>query len=181
MDRQFQSAEEAFAQGDWASAIAQYEALHEANLTFRFEEIQARLYKSHLKYGQSLLEEVGAEPIRVSEAISHFSEALKLRPVDAEALNERRLAETCLVALFSDDQDEVIGLLQMIYNEQPSYAGQKVAQLLYANLLERADSFLKSGDEAAALADYQAAAQLQVEDPSEAQDKLTELIAETSP
>lgn len=179
MDVQFQAAEDAYDSGDWANAIAQYESLREASLTFRFEEIQARLFESHLSYGQAILEEAGTDVEQVSEAISNFSAALKIRPVDANALNERRLAETYLVALNSVDQGEVIELLQMIYNERPDYAGNQVAQLLYSTLLERAESLLDSGDEAAAIADYQVAAQLSVKDASEAQKMLAELTAET--
>lgn len=181
MEKQFQAAEEAFASNDWATAIAQYEAIREANLTFRFEEVQARLFESHLNYGQMLLGEAGTDPNLVAEALVHFSEALKLRPVDAGALDERHLAETYLAALNSDDQDQVIDLLQTIYNEQPGYAGKGAAQLLYTNLLERADASLESGDEAAAAADYQVAAQLLVEDPSQAQEKLSELASEMTP
>jgi outer membrane protein assembly factor BamD (BamD/ComL family) len=181
MDRQFQAAEEAYNDGDWANAIARYEALRQTSLTFRFEEVQARLFESHLRYGQAILEEAGADVGQVSEAISHFSDALKIRPVDAKALGERRLAENYLVALGSEDQDEVIDLLQTIYNERPDYAGNQMAQLLYSTLLKRAEVLLESGDEAVAMIDYQLAAQLLVDDVSEAQEMLTELTAETAP
>lgn len=181
MEGQFQEAEEAVARNDWATAIAQYEALGQANLTFRFDEVQARLFESHLKYGQTILERAGTDANQVAEAGSHFSEALELRPIDAEALDERRLDETYLAALSAVDQDEVIDLLQTIYHERPDYAGKEAAQLLYTTLLERGDSFLKGGDEAAAVADYQVAAQLLVEDPSEAREKLVELTPETPP
>ncbi len=181
MDKQFQAAEEAFASNDWATAVAQYEAIREANLTFRFEEVQARLFESHLKYGQMLLGEAGTNPDLVAETLVHFSEALKLRPVDAGALDERRLAETYLAALNSDDQDQVIDLLQTVYNERPDYAGKGAAQLLYTTLLERADASLSSGDKAAAAADYQVAAQLLIDDTSQAQKKLSELASEMSP
>lgn len=180
MERQFQVAEEAFVAGNWASAIAQYEALQQANLTFRFDDIQDRLFQSHLKYGQTILEGDGTDPNHVSQAISHFSVALKLRPMDTEALNERRLAEGYLTALNSEDQDEAIDLLQMIYDDRPSYAGNQVAQLLYIALLGRAESALTAGDEATAISAYQVAAQLSVEDPSEAQEKLADLMAETT-
>jgi outer membrane protein assembly factor BamD (BamD/ComL family) len=181
MEKQFQAAEESFASNDWATAIAQYEAIREANLTFRFEEVQAQLFAAHLNYGQTLLAEAGTDPDLVAEALRHFSQALKLRPVDAGALDERRLAEAYLAALNSEDQDQVIDLLQTIYNEQPDYAGKGAAQLLYTTLLERADATLNSGDKAEAAADYQVAAQLLVEDPSEAQEKLTELTSEMAP
>jgi len=180
LDRQFQVAEEAFARGDWSTAIAQYEALHRANLTFRFDDVQARLFASHLKYGQILVEEAGTDPKQVTEALSHFSEALKLRPFDAEALNARRLAETYLAALSSADRDERINLLQTIYGERPDYAGKKAAQLLYTALLERADSFLKAGDKASAIADCRIAAGLLVDDPSAAQQMLAKLGSETT-
>jgi len=181
LERQFQTAEAAFARADWPGAITQYQALRQANLTFRFEEIQARLYESYLRYGQARLAEAGSDPNQVSEAASHFAEALKIKPLDDEALNERRRAEAYLAALNSKDQDEAIDLLQMIYNEDPDYAGKQAAQLLYAALVERADRFLKSGDKAGAIAAYQVAAQLEVDDPSQAQEKLAELTSETTP
>lgn len=180
LDGQFQAAEEAFARGDWSTAIAQYEALQQTNLTFRFEDIQTRLFESQLKYGQTLLEEAGSDPDRVTEVLSHFSKALKLRPIDPDALKERRLAETYLAALNSEDQDEMIDLLQIIYSEQPDYAGQEAAELLYTTLLARASSYLAVGNEAEAIADYRVAAELLVEDSSEAQQKLAELTSEAT-
>ncbi len=175
LDKQFQAAEEAFAQGDWAEAVAGYEVLQQANISFKFEEIQARLFESQLKYGQMLLTEGGTDPAQVSEALEHVSAALKVRPMDSEALDERRLAETYLAALTSGDRDQTIELLQTIYDQRPDYAGQAAAQLLYTNLLTRADAFLQTDNKAAALDDYQTAATLSVEDPSEAQEKLSEL------
>ena len=181
LEQKFKAAEVAFAGQEWASAIEKYEGLHQINLTFRFEEIQARLFESHLNYGQALLEKAEGNPDQVTEALGHFSEALNLEPVNDKALIERRLAEAYLAALNSKDQDEVIELLQTIYNEQPNYAGNAAAQLLYARLLERASTFLESGNKPNAIADYQLAAQLAIEDPSEAQEQLTRLISEHSP
>jgi len=181
LDKQFQVAEAAFEREDWAEAVAQYQALHQTDLTFKFDEIQSRLFDSHLQYGMEILESAGTEPHHVTEALTHFSAALKLRPVDAQALGERNLAETYLAALTSADRDEQLELLMAIYSERPDYAGQASAQLLYTNLLNRADSALEAGNEEAARADYQQAAQLLVEDPSEAQQRLAELVSEASP
>jgi tetratricopeptide (TPR) repeat protein len=181
LEQQFQAAEEAFSRDDWATAIAGYIALQQASLTFRFEDVHARLFESYIRHGQALLEEAGSDPEQVSQAISAFSEALKLRPMDAGALKERNLAETYLAALSSKEQDEVIDLLQMIYGERPDYAGQQAAQLLYTALLVRGDSSLQAGNEPAAIADYQAAAQIAVENPSEAQEKLSNLVSEGNP
>jgi cell shape-determining protein MreC len=181
LERQYQAAEQTFTHEDWASAITQYQALREANLTFRYDKIQERLFESHLRYGQTILQEAGTDVDRVSEAISYFSEALKTRPMDAKALDERRLAENYLAALYADNQDEVIDVLLMIYDEQPDYAGSQAAGLLYSLLLERATHYLDSGDKEAAIADYQVAAQLSVDDVSQAQTMLTELTAETAP
>jgi tetratricopeptide (TPR) repeat protein len=178
LDIQFQAAEDAFARGDWAVAIAQYEALQQSDLTFRYDDTQTRLFNSHLNYGQTLLETAEDDSDRVDEILSHFLEALKLRPLDKKALDERRRAETYRSALNSPDQDEMIELLQTLYGEQSDYAGQAAANLLYITLLDRAASFLSSGNKTAAIADYEVAAGLLVEDPSAAQEKLVELTAE---
>lgn len=180
LEQQFQTAETALTRGDWPAAIAQYEALQQTALTFRFEEIQARLFESHLSYGQELVTTAETDPEQIAEALTHFSAALKLRPVDTTALNERRLAETYLDALNSTDQAEVIALLQTIYDEQPTYAGQAAVELLYTTLLARADTLVKAGDKMTAVADYQIAAELPVENPEEAQQKLAELASELS-
>lgn len=180
LDKQFQTAEAAFANGDWDTAIARYGALHQTNPTFRFEEIQTRLFESHLKYGQALIAGTETSSDKVNEALSHFSEALTYRPVDTEALTERRLAETYLAALDSENRDEMIESLLTIYDEQPDYAGQAATHLLYTALVERANALLVAGDNEAAITDYQIAAELPVTDPSEARKKLAELTADST-
>jgi tetratricopeptide (TPR) repeat protein len=181
LERQFQAAEDAFAQGDWTTAIARYQAVQQANLTFRFDAVQKRLFQTYLEYGRATLAQAGDDPEQVTEALALFSEALKLRPVDSEALNERRLAELYLTALESENQGEIIELLQTVYSQQPDYAGKAAVQLFYDTLLKQADTFLAAGNVDAAIANCQTAAQLPVDDPSEAQQKLAEITAEASP
>jgi len=184
MDMEFRVAEQAFARGDWATAIADYEALRQGDLTFKFDDVQSRLFESYLKYGQSLVGQGGTDRQLVAQAISQFSEALRLRPVDSEALKERHLAEIYLAALDSADRrehSEAIDLLQEIYSQRPDYAGKEAAELLYRTLLERADSFLNAGNKQSALADYRTAATLPVEDRSVAQENLIKLTSETTP
>lgn len=180
LEEQFQAAETAFANGDWDKALAQYETLHQTNLTFRFEAIQTRLFESHLKYAQELIAAAKTDSNQVTEALSHFSEALTIRPVDAEALDERRLAETYLTVLNSDDRDQAIDLLQTIYAERPDYAGQAAVELLYAHLVARADAQVAAGQPQRAQTDYQAAAKLPVADSSEAQEKLAALSTDSN-
>ena len=181
LEKQFQEAETVFEQGEWITAITHYEALQQDNLSFRYEEVQARIFESHLKYAQSLLDRAGTDPEQITEALAHLSQALKLRPIDNEALNERHLVETYLAALTTVDRDEAIVLLQTICEEQPDYAGQSAAQYLYALLLERGDTFLEANNQTAAMADYQQAAELAVEDTTEAQERLTRLTNSSSP
>ncbi len=184
MDGKFRVAEEAFGRSDWPTAIAGYEALRQDDLTFKFDAVQSHLFESYLKHGQLLVGQVGTDRQLVTQAISQFSEALKLRPVDSEVLEERRLAETFLAALAAADRNEhgeAIELLQGIYGERPDYAANEATELLYRTLLERADSFLKAGNEESALADFKVAAMLPVEDRSVAQEKLIKLTSETTP
>jgi hypothetical protein len=181
LNEQFLKAEAAFERGDWETAIAHYRVIQQASFTFRFDDIQTRLFESHLNYGQALLVEADQTPDQVAKAQLHFSEALKFSPVDEVALNERSLTEIYLAALNSEDEEERIDLLQQIYANRPDYANGAVAQLLYLTLIQRGDAFLKSGSRDSAVADYQAAAQLLVEDPSEAQERLAEHMAKAAP
>jgi tetratricopeptide (TPR) repeat protein len=175
LNQQFLAAEAAFNAADWTKAIQLYSNLQQANLTFRFEEIQTGLFNSHLQYGQSLITTAKTNPEKVTQALSHFTAALTLQPVNPEALLAHKLAQTYLAALNQANPDEAINLLQSIYQEQPTYAGQQAVQLLYEMLLKRADSLVQSGDQPAALADYRLASQLLVTDPSLARQKLVEL------
>lgn len=181
LNKEFQLAEEAFRRSDWEKALTNYQGIQQADITFRFDDIQARIFESHLKFGQMLVFGAANNSDRVAEALVHFSEALKLQPLDQNALYKRRLGETYLAALNSEEQDEVIALLQSIYEQQPDYANQAAAELLYNNLVERGASLQAAGKEAAATADYQAAARLLVEDVSVAQEKLAELTVGLSP
>jgi len=181
LEKQFQAAESVFAQGDWPAAIAQYEALHQTDLIFRYEDIQARLFESHLKYAQSFIERVGTDSGQIAEAETHLTEALKLRPIDQEALGERDLLKTYKTALATAERDEAITLLHTIYQEQPAYAGQAAVQQLYTLLLERAAAFLAVDDQPAAIADYQLAVELTLDDTTEAQEHLTRLTDGASP
>jgi tetratricopeptide (TPR) repeat protein len=177
LEQQFRIAESAFAAEEWVSAITQYEALRQTSVSFKFEEIQARIFESHLSYGRSLVQKAGNDLELVTTALHHFSEALLFKPVDSEALRERRLAEMYIAALNSQDRDELVELLQAIYDEQPDYAGNSAVQLLYFTLLERAESAVDSGNKDAGIADYQIAARLQVKNPEEAQVRLLDLTS----
>ncbi len=177
LEKQYQAAEEAFVRGDWESAITGYQALQKNKLTFRFEQVQARLFEALIKTGQGIMQQAGTRQDQVLEAIAYFSKALKLRPMDSTALNERRLAETYLAALTSGNQDEVIDLLGIVCSERPDYAGNQAAELLYTMLLKRGDSFAQASNQDAAITDYQIAAGLPVKDASEAQDKLSDLLS----
>jgi hypothetical protein len=178
LDRQFQAAEAALSNGDYLAAIAGYQALQQADFSFRFEDIQAGIFEAHLRYGQQLLAEAGSNPEPVTEALVHFDQALKLQPANAAALAERRLAESYLRALTSNNRDETIDHLQMIYQQDANYAGKTAVQLLYTRLSERAASLLAAGDKEAAIADYQLAARLKVADSTAAQAKLAELAGD---
>jgi hypothetical protein len=175
LEAQFQVAETAFANGQWSAAIEQYQTLRQQDLTFRANDIQAHLFESYLAHGRAIIDQTDTDPEAVTAAIVQFTEALKLSPVDATVLTERRLAEDYLLSLDASSIDERIALLQSIYEQQPDYANGTVTQRLYDNLVDRAGQSLATNNEDAAIADYQLAAQLPVEDATEAQQSLADL------
>ena len=179
LDDQLQVAREAFANQEWTTAIAQLETLSQTDFTFRFEEIQTLLFESYLNQGRTLIVEGGSQLEQVNEAVVVFDKALEFRPLDNETLHERRLAETYIVALNSVDQDEQIELLLEIYEQQPAYAGGAVGELLYTTLLSRAEVSEATGDRTAAIADYETALRLAVENTSLAQENLAKLITDS--
>lgn len=181
LDTQFQTAEQSLADGNLETAIFQFEAIHQANLSFKYDRVQKRLFDSHLAYGYQLLAESAANPEQISQALSQIELALRINPVDAEALNQRRLAENYLNALTSNVLDDRIDLLQALYNERSDSIEQDIARLLYAALLERADTSLENGNSDVAVEDVERAAKLPVEDPSAAQEKLSNLLAGNEP
>jgi len=119
--------EEAWANGDWAAAIAFLENLSAqdpANSVWR-----SRLFDAHVRLGNQY-----AENGQVKQALAEYDTALALRPYDAELQQTRGLATRYLGGLErfqAGDWAGAIDILLAIYNTEGDY--RETRDLLYSS------------------------------------------------
>jgi len=157
----WEAAEAEYAAGNWEVAAKQFGEIRRAYPDYRRSEVGERLYHSYMSLGLGAVEGARGMPQPVAEAVEWFNLALKLRPGDPRATEERRLAQTFLPAYqaFNDEErlDEAIGYLQALYDARFSYMKGVVAQMLYDAYTTRAARYEAAGDLGKAVADYAAA------------------------
>jgi serine/threonine protein kinase len=168
----------AVAAKDWTTAIELLEALYAVS-DFEPEQVAALLCDSHLSRGRERLASISSprDQATVRAALAGFQAAQQVCPARPDIDRQVTFATGYLAAL--DDTvspDEKIDDLQPIIRAEPGYAGGQAAQNLYQTYLERGDTLQQRGDVEAALADYDAALNLQVEDLSDAQRKQAQAL-----
>lgn len=175
----FAEAEQRFASGDWSSAIELLEQLRAQDADYRREEVEALLVESLLNLAEQLLAQA-AEPADVYEEVMElFDEAIQISPHDESVPTERAVAEAYLQghALFQDeDWEGAVEEVRFVYEQRPDYAAGQAVGLLYEAYIRCGEKRAGAGDLQGALACYQAASELPVEDTSEASAKYVALV-----
>jgi len=132
-------AERLYQASDWQGAAAKYEEVRRLDLNYQKQVVEDRLFECYLSWGMELVE-AGGSVEAVREALALFEKALALRPLEARAEAERRLAQLYVEGydLYQQGRwEEAVVRLEEVYLERPDYVGE-VAQLLY-------EAYLKSG------------------------------------
>jgi tetratricopeptide (TPR) repeat protein len=132
------------------------------------EAYEIRLANSYLENAENIL---GAQPdslnaLRIAEA--YFSEAIKVRPNDEDILQKRELAQLFLKGVDNfalGFWDNVIEIMETVYQQDSGYASGTARQLLYEAYVARARNNLVIGDYNDALEDAQNAALIATESP----------------
>lgn len=131
--------------------------------------VEERLFLGYIQAAQAAL---AAEPDSLQAlrlADQYFTEALKLRPNDAEIGLQRELAHRFIEAQEYFNQGNwtaVIDTLEFVYRQDKGYARGTARQSLYEAYVARGDGAMAIGDFDGALSDYRRAAVIAEEDPS---------------
>lgn len=136
-----EQARASFAQEDWVATARTLTQLRALDPDYNQETVEDMLFTSLYNAGIAFLEEDALEV-----GISNLDQAIALRPLDANAVNQRNLAARYLDALnyWGVDWELCIEYLTALYTANPDY--KDVAQRLYQAYLAYADDFAAQGE-----------------------------------
>lgn len=132
------------------------------------EAYDVRLANSYLDNAENILVTQPDSLSALKIADTYFNEALKIRPNDADIKAKRELAQTYLKAVDNyalGFWDNVIDLMNVVYQQDPDYASGTARQTLYEAYVARARNNMVIGDYNDALEDAQNAALIAQESP----------------
>jgi len=169
VDDLYQAAVAHYEAGRWEDAASVLTQLRVLDPAYEAETVEEMLFTSLYSAGMALLDED-----RFEEGIFYLDQAVALRPLDEEALDQRRLAIQYMTALgyWGVDWDQCIARFEQLYTSAPDY--KDVFRRLYLAHVSHADAWYAQGEMCPAEAQYAQAAQL-IADP-----KIEEKRAETS-
>ncbi len=139
----------------WQEAAAALTSLRQLDADYRAEEVEDMLFESRYEAGMALLEEDDFEL-----GIFYLDRAVALRPLDDEALTQRRLAMDYLEALsyWAVDWEECIARFEELHSSAPDY--KDVFRRLYEAHVRYAEAWADQGEMCPAAKEYERAARL---------------------
>lgn len=148
----------AYKDEDWTATANSLTQLRALDPNYEQDEVEEMLFTSLYNAGSAWLEQDNLEA-----GISYLDQAIALRPLDAEAVNQRNLAARYLEALnyWGVDWELCIERFESLYASTPYY--KDVAQRLYRAYVEHADYFTAQGDMCPAEVNYTQALRLYVD------------------
>jgi tetratricopeptide (TPR) repeat protein len=175
----FVNAELRYESGDWSGAIEALEDLRAQDINYRRDEVEALLVTSLVNLAEQMLSNA-SDPTEIhSQVMELFDKTLQINPQDESVMTQRAVAEAYSqgFALFQEGNWEgAIQELQSVYAHEPGYAGGQAVELLYQANINCGDERAQAGDLQGALACYQAASELPVDDTSEASARYAALL-----
>jgi lipoprotein-anchoring transpeptidase ErfK/SrfK len=139
----------------WSHAIELLEQIRDIDPANA--DAEEKLFAAHFNFAKKLVKNG-----RLEEAITHFDQALSLRPDYFPAQRGRELAMAYLKGVETYGQGnwtETINLLEKIYRKDPNY--QEVKNLLYEAHWRQGAILQEAGQLAEALAEYRRALEIQ--------------------
>ena len=137
----FEQAQTSYAAEDWVGTARTLTQLRALDSAYAQSDVEDMLFRSLYSAGMAFLGED-----RLEEGISYLDQAIALRPLDAEAVNQRNLAAHYLEALdyWGVDWAFCIELFEALYVKAPGY--KDVSQRLYQARIAYADYFAEQGE-----------------------------------
>ena len=172
----FREAEGLYQASDWQGAAAKYEEVRRLDLDYRRQVVEDRLFDCYLNWGMELVE-AGGSVESVREALALFEKALALRPLEACAGAERRLARLYVEGYDLYQQgcwEEAVVKLEKAYRERPSYAGGQLARLLHEAYIKNGAAYAEEGAFELAQEQYRKALEI----GGDEEDGVTQLLCE---
>ena len=169
----------AYTAEDWEATVSKIAYLRSLDPTHRAEEAEDMLFNSLYNGGVQMLEED-----RLEEGIFYLDQAVSLRPLDEETLNQRDLAVRYMTALgyWGADWDLSIEQFSALYAIAPEYKDS--FQRLYQAHISYADAWYAQGEMCPAQELYAQALHLinsQITEDKRAQAELVCLAATPTP
>ena len=170
--------------GDLEGALELYRQIATLDTRYRAEEIEQARFTLYMEQGRAITEAGRAEAGLLLQADERFAQALRLRPTNAEAQQERRL-----ITLFSEgltryqqsQWEQAIVSLRTVYEQRPTYFAATLVPMLYDAFMRSGDDFRAAGDIASAYERYLQASLLPVPDTTMAQARLIEVFPLVTP
>ncbi|GEM_PF-3877096 len=169
---------------DWSGAIEILEQVRGQNANYRRHDVEVLLVGSLVNLAKQILSEAPDAADVYNQTMELFDKAIKIHPQDESVLTERAVAEAYsqgLARFQEEDWEGAVEELQFAYEHDPGYAAGKVVELLYPASIHCGDVRAEAGDFQGALACYQAATELLVDDVSEANAKYAALVPMLTP
>jgi TolB protein len=144
-----QAADAAFAAGDCVTAVASYRVLRQIDPSYQKAKIEARLFDCYRKLGRSIVDQSPPALERIAEASSYFSQALELRPRDAEMQTEQRRAGLFLAGRKASEEslwEEAARRWETLVQERAGYLGGTIVPMLYDAYIRTGDQYNSRGD-----------------------------------
>ncbi len=126
---------------EWAAAASTLTQLRALDPTYEQEQVEELLFTSLYSASMKLLEEDQLEA-----GIFYLDQAVALRPLDAEAVQQRNLAARYLEALgyWGVDWEQCIAKFEALYSTNPGY--RDVYERLYRAYVAYADYWMEQGE-----------------------------------
>jgi tetratricopeptide (TPR) repeat protein len=159
VDDLYQEAMDRYDAGQWEEAAAVLTQLRVLDPAYEAEAVEEMLFTSLYGAGMALLDED-----RLEEGIFYLDQAVALRPLDEEALNQRSMAIQYMTALgyWGVDWERCIERFERLYAVAPDY--KDTFSRLYNAHVSYADAWYSQGEMCPAEVQYAQAAQL-INDP----------------
>ncbi len=151
----YEQARAAYEAQDWTTAAGAFTQLRAIDTTYQQAEVEEMLFTALYNAGMAFLEEDGLE-----KGIFYLDQAVALRPLDAETVNQRNLAARYQSALgfWGVDWEQAVAKLEELYASAPNY--RDVFSRLYQANLEYGDYLAGTGEMCPAEAAYTKALRL---------------------
>jgi len=164
---------------DWSGAIEALEDLRAQDAEYRREEVESLLVDSLVNLAEQTLAGASNPADVRNQVMDLFDKAMQVSPNDESVQTQRAMAEAYaqgFALLQEGDWGGAIEELQFVADRDAGYAGGQAVDLLYDAYMTCGDERAQAGNLQEAVACYQSASNLPVEDPSQAAARYAALV-----